>query len=226
MSANRSVATATLSPQAGASTQVGAQSVQRAGAGAGRFAALVPVRRWFARMSEDWLPRVGWSLQRTGQLGLSGLGLLVASAIFLVSTHLPLARELDDLRAQVQSTSLQSAVVSTALRDSGTALLRSLPARGEMPAVLGTLLKQADAAHLSIDTGKYETTPLKSGGVMTYQISFPVTGPYPQVRQFIDSTLAALPAAAMTELSITRKAIGDGAVEAQIRLTVFTRDSP
>jgi hypothetical protein len=95
-----------------------------------------------------------------------------------------------------------------------------------MPALLGVLLKQADAAHLSIDTGKYETTALKSGGVVSYQISFPITGPYPQVRQFIDATLSALPTVGMSELSLTRKSIGDGAVEAQIRLVAFTRDGP
>ncbi len=110
--------------------------------------------------------------------------------------------------------------------DPGAALLRTLPRRSQMPALLGVLVQQADAAHLSIDTGKYESTALKSGAVMTYQISFPVAGPYPQVRRFIDATLAALPAAAVTELSLTRKTIADDAVEAQIRLTVFTQDSP
>jgi hypothetical protein len=174
---------------------------------------------------DNWVLRIAWSLQRTGRTGLSGLALLAASVFFLASTHLPLVRELDDLRARLSSASAQAAVVTTPVTDSGAALLRSLPQRAQMPAVLGILLQQADAAHLSIDTGKYATTPLKSGGVMSYEISFPVTGPYPQVRQFIDSTLTSLPAAAMTELTLTRKAIGDDAVEAQIRLTVFTRDT-
>jgi hypothetical protein len=95
-----------------------------------------------------------------------------------------------------------------------------------MPSLLGVLLKQADAAHLSIDTGKYESSALKSGGVTSYQVSFPVSGPYPQVRQFIDATLTALPTVALSELSLTRKTIGDGSVEAQIRMTLFTRESP
>jgi Tfp pilus assembly protein PilO len=158
---------------------------------------------------------------------LSGLGLLAAGIVFLVSTHLPLVHELNDLRAQTQWASTHAhAAAPRSVNEPGTFLLRSLPRRAEMPTVLGVLLHQAYAAHLNIDTGKYEATPLKNGGVMRYQISFPVTGPYPQVRQFIDSTLVALPAAAMTELSLTRKTIGDGVVEAQIRLTVFTRDAP
>jgi Tfp pilus assembly protein PilO len=188
---------------------------------------LVFMRRWLTRASDDWMPRAVWSIQRTGRLGLSGLALLIASAVFLVSTYLPLASELDNLRGQVKSVSTRAAVENpTTAGDSGAALLRSLPQRGQMPALLGVLVQQAEAAHLSIDTGKYESTALKSGAVMSYKVSFPVTGPYPQVRRFIDATLVALPAAAVTELSITRKTIGDSAVEAQIRLTVFTRDTP
>jgi Tfp pilus assembly protein PilO len=154
------------------------------------------------------------------------LGLLVAGAVFLVSTYLPLVRAVDDLRGQASLVGTPSSAGPAMVSDPGAALLRTLPRRSQMPALLGVLVQQADAAHLSIDTGKYESTALKSGAVMTYQISFPVAGPYPQVRRFIDATLAALPAAAVTELSLTRKTIADDAVEAQIRLTVFTQDSP
>ena len=187
---------------------------------------IVFMRRWLTRASDEWVPRLAWSVQRTGRLGLSGLALLLAGAVFLVSTYLPLAKELDSLREQAKSPSTRTVSGPTAVSDSGAALLRSLPSRAEMPALLGVLVQQAGAAHLSIDTGKYESTALKSGAVMTYKISFPVTGPYPRVRQFIDATLVALPAAAVSELSITRKAIGDSAVEAQVRLTIFTRDTP
>jgi hypothetical protein len=196
--------------------------------GATRNAAAVigPARRFLARISDRWLPRLTWSLQRTGRLGLAGTALLAASIVFLVSTYLPLSRELEDLRSQAQSTRTGTAADARPVSDPGTALLRSLPPRSQVPSLLGVLLKQADAAHLGIDTGKYETTALKSGGVMSYQVSFPVSGPYPQVRQFIDATLRELPAVALSELSLTRKAIGDSSVEAQIRLTFFTRESP
>jgi hypothetical protein len=185
-----------------------------------------PARRLLARISDRWLPRLTWSLRRTGRLGISGTALIVASVVFLVSTYLPLSREVEELRSQVQSARTEAPAEARPLRDPGTALLRSLPPRIQVPSLLGVLLKQADAAHLSIDTGKYETTALKSGGVTSYQVSFPVSGPYPQVRQFIDATLTELPAVALSELSLTRKTIGDGAVEAQIRLTFFTREGP
>ena len=182
--------------------------------------------RGLMRVSNDWLPRLMWSMQRTGRLGLSGIALLVAGLVFLVSTHLPLVQEVETLRSQLATARAQAASTPTRVSDDGTAVLRTLPPRAQMPALLGVLLQQARASHLSLDTGKYETASLKSGGVVSYQISFPVTGPYPQVRRFIDATLTALPAAALSELSLTRKTIGDAEVEAQIRMTVFTRDSP
>ncbi len=186
---------------------------------------LAQAQRWLTRASNEWLPRLFWSVQRTGRLGLSGMTLLAASLVLLVSTHLPLARQVRDLNLQLTSVRAQSATAPAPVSDHGATVLGKLPMRAQMPALLGVLLQQADAAHLSLDVGKYESTALKSGGVMSYQISFPVTGAYPQVRQFIDATLTALPAVAISELSLTRKAIGDGAVEAQIRLTVFTHDA-
>ena len=211
-----------------APTQVKAVGLPTAAPGptSGGSVVIGPLGQRLARASRQWLPHIAWSLQRTGRLGLSGAALLTASAVFLLSTYLPLTREVDELRAQVESQRVEAPRGATPLSDPGTALLRSLPSRTRVPSLLGVLLNQADAAHLSIDTGKYEATVLKSGGVTSYQVSFPVTGPYPQVRQFIDATLTALPAVALSELALTRKTIGDASVEAQIRLTLFTRESP
>jgi Tfp pilus assembly protein PilO len=187
--------------------------------------AAITARRWLALVSDQWLPRLTWSVQRTGRAGLAGLALLLTSLVFLLSTHLPLARQVEELRSDLQRAHEQRIKTPTTTVPDA-ALLRTLPQRAQMPALLGVLVREADATHLAIDTGKYETTVLKNGGVVTYQISFPVTGQYPQVRQFIDATLAALPTVAVSELSLTRKTIGDGAVEAQIRLTAFTQDRP
>lgn len=183
-------------------------------------------RMWLTRASNDLLPRLTWSLQRTGRLGLSGMTLLAGGLVFLISAHLPLAHEVDELQWRLMSGRAKAGEIPARMNDYGTGVLRNLPSRAQMPELLGVVLQQANASHLHLDTGKYETTSLKSSGVVSYQMSFPVTGPYPQVRQFIDATLTALPAAAISELSLTRKTIGDAAVEAQIRMTVFTLDTP
>ena len=91
---------------------------------------------------------------------------------------------------------------------------------------MGVLLAQADNAKLALDTGKYDMALSKAGDITRYNVTFPVIGPYPQVRQFIDAVLVALPAVSITELNIERKTIVDGQVEARLRLTFYTRSAP
>ncbi|HUO94934.1 MAG TPA: type 4a pilus biogenesis protein PilO [Steroidobacteraceae bacterium] len=198
----------------------------RAPAVARRSDGLVPLRRFGMRVANEWLPRATWTVARTGRPGLVGLALLVASAVFFASTQVPVENEIAALRGQLASARLHQATAPRAEASDVAKALRNLPKRADMPAILGVLLQQADDARLTLDTGKYETSSSKSGDIVRYKVAFPVTGPYPQVRKFIDATLTALPAAAISDLSIERKNIADGTVEAQIRLTVFTRSAP
>jgi hypothetical protein len=187
---------------------------------------LVPLRRFSARLSNEWLPRVVWSVSRTGRPGLVGLALVAASVVFFLSTHLKVLDDVASLRSELATARARAdAAPPPAASDVG-ATVRSLPKRADMPALLGVLLEQANAAHLTIDTGKYEFNATKTGAVVRYKVSFPVTGPYPQVREFIDATLKAMPAVAISDLTLERKSVGDAAVEAQIRLTVFTKGAP
>jgi hypothetical protein len=91
-----------------------------------------------------------------------------------------------------------------------------------MPAILRQLFSKAVQARLAVDSAKYEVNAMGTTGIVRYQVAFPVTGPYPKIREFIDATLSAMPAVALNDLAIDRKSITDGSVEAQIRLTVYT----
>jgi hypothetical protein len=187
---------------------------------------LVPGRRFAARLSGDWAPALAWHVGRTGRPGLVGIGLLVASALFFLSTHLEVANEAASLRADLSSARARAAAAPRLAGRDAAPASANLPKRADMPALLGVLIKQADEAHLTLEAGKYETTASKTGEITRYTVSFPVSGPYPQIRQFIDATLTALPAVAISDLSLERKTIGEGTVNAQIRLTVFTRSTP
>jgi hypothetical protein len=105
--------------------------------------------------------------------------------------------------------------------DPSTAV-RALPARTDMPAIVRELFSLAVQSRLTVDTARYEVNTTRSSGVVRYHIAFPVKGPYPRIRAFIDATLATMPAVALSELVLERKSIGDGNVEAQIRMTAYT----
>ena len=186
---------------------------------------LAPARRIAQRLTNEWLPLAVWRVGRSGRTGLVGIAAVLASAVFFFSTHLQVANEATALRADLAKARSHATLVAPVANEAQQTL-RHLPSRADMPALLGVLLKQADEAKLSLDTGKYEAAVTKSGEITRYRVSFPVTGPYPQVRQFIDAVLVALPAVSINEMNIERKTIADGQVEARLRLTFYTRGAP
>jgi hypothetical protein len=191
----------------------------------GRASESLPARRsagqLVGQLRTEWLPRAAWSISRTGRLGLAGIALLVASGLFLVSTHLEIAGEVESLRDNLATS--RRARPGTAEKAPGPATARpALPARTEMPAILRQLFNRAAQAGLALDAGRYEVSAGGSGGIVRYQIALPVTGSYPKIRSFIDSALATIPAIALNELAFDRKSIGEAEVQAQIRMTVYT----
>ena len=183
-------------------------------------------RGLMTRARTEWLPVAAWKVGRTGRPGFLGLALLLASAIFLVSTHLDVASDVEALRAQAALAPAQRSVAiveDQAGQAPGTPVFAP---RSTLPATLHQIFDQAALARLSVDTARYEISAVKGTGVFRYRLSFPVTGPYPQVRAFIDSVLATMPAVALTDLTLERKTIGSANVEAQIRLTVYTGSDP
>jgi hypothetical protein len=209
-----------------------ARSMTRQGAGArtpatrDRAEALAPPRRLRLRLGGPWLPRAAWTIGRTGRPGLVGIALLLAAGVFLLSTHLRVAGEVAAMRADLAAAQSKAGTVAVEVVADPAPGMRDLPARAETPAILRQVFARATQAHLAVDTASYEVTTKKGSGVVRTQIAFPVAGPYPQVRSFIDTTLATMPAVAISELVLERKSIGDANVVAQIRMTVFTRSSP
>jgi Tfp pilus assembly protein PilO len=188
-----------------------------AGADAPRLA-----HRLAVRLGNEWLPRVAWTVNRTGRPGLVGIALLLTAAMFYFSTHLKVAAEVEALRSDLVSARVQARRPAPEKGADPASALRALPGPTDMPAILRQIFSEATRARLAVDTGKYEIKATRSSGVVRYHVAFPVTGPYPQIRSFIDATLATMPAVGLSDLTFERKAIADGEVEAQVRMTVYT----
>jgi hypothetical protein len=182
-------------------------------------------RRVAARLRDAGLARAGWTIGRTGRPGIAGIALLLASATFYLSTHLGVAREVEALRAEVAAARAGPRLPDPERIPPPATALRALPARADVPAILRQLFEKAAQARLAIDSGKYDVKETKGSGVVRYQIAFPVTGSYPQIRSFLDATLSTLPAIAVSELALARRSISDANVEAQIRLTAYAAEA-
>ncbi|MDN4052417.1 hypothetical protein QPK32_04970 [Massilia sp. YIM B02763] len=87
-----------------------------------------------------------------------------------------------------------------------------------------TLFALAQQAGLTLRQGEYKAARDRNAGVTTYQVNLPVKGSYAAIWQFAMAALRAIPFAALDDISFRREAIGDTAVEARLRLTLYLRD--
>lgn len=165
-------------------------------------------------------PQVQYRIARLGIVGQVGLAALVAAAVLAASALVPAQRSLQTLSAELARARHAPVAVPA---EEAPRLLASLPTRTQMPEVVGTILTQAKEAGVSLDTGHYVYTPAKGRAVAHYELEFPVKAAYPDIRNFIDRTLSAVPVAALGKLRFERKAVGDPVVGADIVFVVFVR---
>lgn len=176
--------------------------------------------------SERTLGGISLRLRRIGPIAMAGVALLFAALMLVFSVLLPLQRQAEALETALKNAAVPARVAApmTDATRSATAFVSRLPARTDLPLVLATVLQQARAAGLDLDQGSYEMASGKSRRVGRYTIQLPVEGTYPQLRQFVDATLLAVPAASVDSLRLQREKIGSATVAAEIRFTVFVRE--
>jgi hypothetical protein len=169
------------------------------------------------------VPHAQYQLTRLGALGMTGLAAMLAAVVIGLGALIPGQNAIRALDADI-ARAKQHHPPSEATPEEGIGrLVAALPTRGQIPAVIGLVLQQAQQAGVPLDVGHYAFVPAKSGGVGRYELEFPVHASYPQVRDFINRTLTAIPAAGLDKLRIERKTVADQAVNADVRFVVFVR---
>lgn len=176
------------------------------------------------------MPYLVHQIHYIGRTGVIGITLFVFSTIWFLSANSPLRGQLSEQRAEIAGMQQSHA---RGAPDGGvsqpaqlTALMSKLPARAELPALTEQIVAQADAAGLALDVGSYDVNVVRSGPIVRARLSFPVHGSYPNIRRFIDGTLATIPGAAVDGLRIERKEIGAAEIDADIRLAVYLKNAP
>ncbi|HYL72434.1 MAG TPA: hypothetical protein VEY89_14130 [Candidatus Dormibacteraeota bacterium] len=167
------------------------------------------------------VPRLHYQITRLGPTGQAGLAALIAALVFAISTLLPAHHALDSLSADIARA--QHPSVAHGPDQAVPRLVESLPTRNQIPGVIGLMYTQAKASNVALDTGHYVYSPPKAGSLARYDIEFPVKAGYPDLRNFINKTLTAVPSAALSKLHVERKGVGDAQVSANIGFVVFVR---
>ncbi|MFO1504121.1 MAG: hypothetical protein U1F39_09940 [Steroidobacteraceae bacterium] len=173
------------------------------------------------RRTGELLIDAAWRLRHLGPRRGASLALLLASILAALFIVWPLKERATALERQL----LQHPAVTTVDAAPREAAARTRLARvDELPAVLSTLTERAQAAGLELAAGNYRLLPGKSGAASRYEIGLPVIGPYPGVRQFIEASLAAVPAMALDGLSLQRPDVASARVAVEVRFVVFVAE--
>jgi hypothetical protein len=172
----------------------------------------------------------GWALKRTliglRWPGLLGLALAVCAAAFYLLGVRPLhgravALESDASALAAQAGSRGPLAPRPTQRSQLSNFYAFFPAIEALPDLLGKVQRAAHDNGLQLEKGEYRLSEERDFALARYQVTLPLRGTYPQVRGFVNDVLDAVPAAALEDLTRTREAAGDPALEARVRFTLF-----
>jgi hypothetical protein len=74
---------------------------------------------------------------------------------------------------------------------------------------------------VDLEQGDYQLVHDPDGKITRYDIVLPVRGGYLQIRKFIAQALMDVPALSLDSITFSRQKIGDAAIDAQLRFTLY-----
>lgn len=169
--------------------------------------------------------QLAYRLLRLGVPGGIGLVLLLAAGAWMAFVHIPDTQRLADL--QDKATRLEARLAEPAEEAPASpveklqAFYQSIPPQDKIPERLGELFKLAGSQGLALDLGDYALVHDNTGRLDKFQITFPVKGSYPKLRQFIFDAIAETPGLALEGLALKRERIGDAEIEARLTFLLF-----
>jgi hypothetical protein len=167
------------------------------------------------------LAETAYRLRRLGAATVVGIAAVIAAATLFIANNLPQGSAVAALKMELAR--LAPLTKGAAAAPSAATMLAALPPRGDAPNVVAKILEEARASGVELPRGQYEYIPARDGVAARYRMTFPVNASYPKIREFMDRTLLALPAVAVEGLRIERKNVGDGTVEAELKLDAYVR---
>jgi len=177
------------------------------------------------------LPYAHYGARKLGLAGIVGIALCLFSGVTSLTANAPLHDRVAEQSIALERERASAGTADTSRRVTGRVderrnVVDELPAREELSEYLGRIVAIADASNLSLDRGDYEFATTQSSEISSYRVTLPVRGGYPQVRRFIEDTLAGIPAIALESLRVERNAVTDQVVAADLEFAILVRNGP
>lgn len=179
---------------------------------------------WWRRVrwtSRRWLRRMDWP-------GVMAIAVLAICPAFYFYAIVPQQARLD--AAQKSAAQLNEQTVPAGTSRFGAKLspeeqlavfYKMFPDEGSSSQWLEKLMALAAKRGLSLNDGEYKVTREQMGKLLRYQMTLPVKGGYPQIRQFLSDLQGVLPVVALENVQFERQKIADPNVEAKIKLVLY-----
>jgi len=154
-----------------------------------------------------------------GPAGVAGLVLLAAAALFMLLVLQPLEERARDVQTRAAGRTAAAAPQSGATGEKVAELYRYLDKPEETTDWLAKLYAIGKATGVELQSASYK---LQAGGgrIERYEIVVPVSGSYPQMRDFLKRSLAEIPVLSLDQMSLKRESRNDGMLQAELRLTL------
>jgi Tfp pilus assembly protein PilO len=160
-----------------------------------------------------------------GWPAIAGVVLLVAVAGFYFSALRPEQARLEQLRQEAANLQHRAKIAQVDLPKSPSEQLaefyRYFPTPDSLPDQLEKLFGAAKTQGLALEQGEYRPLKESAGGLTRFQVILPLRGTYPQIRKFVDGSLAEVPTLSLESIQFERQKVGDPAVEAKARFVVY-----
>lgn len=181
------------------------------------------------KMPSGFLVWQGRRLLRTvGWLGVAGVGLVLAVALFHFRVFVPLrasAAEMRDEAAHLRERVATRRVVESNHDPAAqlTEFYRFFPEETAMTVVMRRIYAAAEKENLVLEHGEYQLVPAQEGRLLRYNFTLPIKGPYTRLRSFIAKVLQDNPSLALEGVSFSRQAVIEIGVSAQVKMSLFLR---
>ncbi len=157
-------------------------------------------------------------LSSLGATGIAGLVLLAAALAFVTLVVQPLEAKSRALAERLARTSGAPAAPASDASEKLGAFYEYLAKPEQTTDWLAKLYAIGHATGVELESASYRSE--QAGRIERYQILLPLTGTYAQLREFLDRALGEIPVLSLDQMTLKRDNRGDGAVHAELRLTL------
>lgn len=180
------------------------------------------------------MPLLRWQLERLGNLGKIGMGLMLAAGIYYFLVVMPQATELQQLKDRAVMLQAQAVAknnpseggdAEAGKKMSGDQALQVFydffPQVDSSPFWIRELVRIAKKQGVELSSSEYRLINEKDARLARYEMVLPVRGKYSQIRAFIADALEAVPAMAISAIAMKRENTSMDKLEVRLEINLY-----